>query len=177
MTTERVTTSDEVHKRTEKITTNEDSEKGTDEVHKCTDEITTSKEVEKGSEKLEDTKEAVVTIRRKDSDQFEVQSKVSTGWFNLDHEFQKRKFSTLEPDFYKRLYEKNIERLDMESYKKFIVPFDFTKLKILFPTIQFKKIESDDEEGTENSESSSDKKRDTKEKVVAPIFGKITSHK
>ena len=50
MTTEKVTTSDEVKKRTEKITTND--------------------EVDKGTEKLEDIKEAVVTIRRKDSDKF-----------------------------------------------------------------------------------------------------------
>ena len=41
--------------------------------------------------------EAVVTIRRKDSDNFEVWSKEPTGWFNLDHEFIKRKVSTLEP--------------------------------------------------------------------------------
>ena len=32
-------------------------------------------------------KEALVTIRRKDSDKFEGQYKLSTGWFNLDHEF------------------------------------------------------------------------------------------
>ena len=44
-------------------------------------------------------KEAVVTIRRKDSDKFEGRSKGSTGWFNLDNEFLKRKISTLEPDF------------------------------------------------------------------------------
>ena len=48
-------------------------------------------------------KEAVVTTRRKDSDKFESQSKVSTGWFNIDHEFLKRKFSTLKPEFYKTL--------------------------------------------------------------------------
>ena len=41
--------------------------------------------------------EAVVTISRKDSDKFEGHSKVSTGWFNPDHEFKE---STLEPDFY-----------------------------------------------------------------------------
>ena len=32
-------------------------------------------------------KKAVVTISRNDLDNFEGQSKVSTGWFNLDHEF------------------------------------------------------------------------------------------
>ena len=46
-------------------------------------------------------KEAVVTIYRKDSDKFEGQSKVSTGWFNLDSEFFNIKWYTLEPDFYK----------------------------------------------------------------------------
>ena len=66
LTTEKVTTSDEVHKLTENITTNQD--------------------VDKGNEKLEYMKEAVVTIRRKDSDKFEGQSKGSTGWFNLDNE-------------------------------------------------------------------------------------------
>ena len=46
-------------------------------------------------------KEAVVTIRRKDSDKFEGQYKVYTGCFNLDHEFLNRNFTTLDPDFYK----------------------------------------------------------------------------
>ena len=32
-------------------------------------------------------KEAVVTVFRKDSDNVDVQSKGSTGWINLDHEF------------------------------------------------------------------------------------------
>ena len=50
--------------------------------------------------KLEDMKEAVVTIRRKDSDKFEGQSKGYTVWFDLDHEFVTRNFSKLEPDFY-----------------------------------------------------------------------------
>ena len=45
-------------------------------------------------------KEVVANIRRKDLDNFEGQYKESTGWFNLDHEFLKRTFSTPEPDFY-----------------------------------------------------------------------------
>ena len=49
--------------------------------------ITTNEEVDKGTEKLEYMREAVVTIRRKDSDKFEGHSKGSTGWFNIDHEF------------------------------------------------------------------------------------------
>ena len=48
--TEKVTTSDEVHKRTENITPSEDIDKGTDEVHKRTEKIITSEEVDKGSE-------------------------------------------------------------------------------------------------------------------------------
>ena len=54
-------------------------------------------------------KEAVITIRGKDSDKFEVQSKGYTGWFNLYGEFFKRNFSTIEPDLYKNIYEKDIE--------------------------------------------------------------------
>ena len=69
-------------------------------------------------------KKAVVTIRRKDSDKFEGQSKGYIGWFNLDHEFLKIKSSTIEPDFYKNLYEKDIGALDMEPYKAFFTPFD-----------------------------------------------------
>ena len=71
MTAEKVITSDDVQKRTENITTGEEFVKVTDEVHKRTDKITTNKEVDKGAKKLEYMKEAVVTIRRKDSDKFE----------------------------------------------------------------------------------------------------------
>ena len=89
LTTEKVTTSYEVHKRTEKITTSDEVVKDTDEVQKLTEKITTNDEVEKGTEELENMKEAVVTICRKDSDKFEGKSKGSTGWFNTDHEFKK----------------------------------------------------------------------------------------
>ena len=89
LTTEKVTTNDEVHKLTYKITPKEEVVEGTDEVQKCTENITTNEEVDKGSERLEDTKEAVVTIRRKDSDKFEGQYIGSTGWFNPDSEFLK----------------------------------------------------------------------------------------
>ena len=65
LTTEKVKTSDKVHKRIEKITKSEEVDKGTDEVHKCTEKIITSEDVNKGSEKLEDTKEAVITILSK----------------------------------------------------------------------------------------------------------------
>ena len=102
MTTERVTTSYEVHKFTDKITTSEGVVKGTDEVHKHTENITTNEEVEKGTENLIDMKEAVIKILRKDSYKFEGKSKVSTGWFNIDHDFLKRKSSTPESDFCKK---------------------------------------------------------------------------
>ena len=95
-TTEKVTTSYEVHKRTEKITTSEEVIKGTDEFHKHTENITKNEEVDKSSEKLEYTKEAVVTIHMKDSDKFEGQSKGSAKWFNLDNELKKKKFSMVE---------------------------------------------------------------------------------
>ena len=64
------------------------------------EKVTTSEEVDKGTKHLYDMNEAVVMIRGKDLDKFEGQSKGSIGWFNLDHEFLKRKFLTFEPDFY-----------------------------------------------------------------------------
>ena len=56
LTAEKVTTSDDVHKRTNNITTSDDIVKGTDEVHRITEKIITNEEVDKGIEKLEDTK-------------------------------------------------------------------------------------------------------------------------
>ena len=75
LTTEKVATFDEVHKRNEKIITIEEVVKGTDEVHKCTEKNTTNEEVDKGYEKLEYMKEAVFTIRGKDSDSLRVRLK------------------------------------------------------------------------------------------------------
>ena len=56
LTAEKVTTSDEVHKHTEKFTTSEGFLKSADEVHKRTEYITTNEDVDKGTEKLEDMK-------------------------------------------------------------------------------------------------------------------------
>ena len=56
LTIEKVTTSDEVQKRNDNISTSEKVVKGTDEVHKLTDNIKTNEEVDKGTEKLEDMK-------------------------------------------------------------------------------------------------------------------------
>ena len=90
LTTEIVTTSDEVHKRTEKFTTSEEVVNGTDDFHKRTENITTNEDFDNGTEKLEYMKEAAVTICRKDSYQFDGQSKGSTGWFNLDSDFKNK---------------------------------------------------------------------------------------
>ena len=72
----------------------------------------------------------MVTIRRKDLDHFQGQSTVSTGWFNLDNEWLKRNFSTLETDYYKKLFENNIEGQDIETYKTFVVLLGYTKLNL-----------------------------------------------
>ena len=87
LTAEKVTKSDDAHKRTDNIKTIEEFVKVNDEIHKLTEKITKNEEVEKGTEKLEEMKEAVVTIRSKDSDKFEGRSNGYTGWFNLYHEF------------------------------------------------------------------------------------------
>ena len=76
---------------------------------------------------MNDIEDPVHTIRRNYLDQFQGQSIVSTGWFNLDHEWLKRKFSTLEPDFYKKI-ENNIEGQYIETYKTFAVPLYNIKL-------------------------------------------------
>ena len=130
LTSEKVTKSEQMQKITENITKSEEVFRGTDEVHKRTENITTNVEVDKGNENFEDMKEEVVPIFRKDSNRLEGWSKVSTERFNLDYKLFKRKHSTLEPDFYKNIYEKDIEGLDMEPYKKFSVQFDYTKLNL-----------------------------------------------
>ena len=86
MTTETFATSDKVNKITEKFTTSDEVVKGFDEFHKHTENITKHEDVDKCTEKLEYMKDAVVKIRRKDSDKFEGQSKGSTGRFILDSE-------------------------------------------------------------------------------------------
>ena len=161
--TENVTTSDKAHKRTEKITTGEEVFKGADEVHKHTENIAKNEEVDKGTEELEDMKEAVVKIRRKDPDKFEGHYKGTKWWFNTDHEFKKRKLSALESDFYTKIYEKDIEGLDMEPYKKFFVPFDSTMLNL-----------NNINNPVKNRAPSSDKEKKAKDTVVAPICGEIT---
>ena len=70
------------------------------------------------------------------------------------------KISTLELDFYKKLYENDIEGLDMEQYKRFL-PFDSTKLNLFNTNYPVKK-----------RASYSDLKK-AKDKVVASICGEI----
>ena len=65
------------------------------------EKVTTSEEVDKVTENLDEMKESVVTIRRKNLDNFEGQSKGSTGWFNIDNEFLKRKFLQLNQTYIK----------------------------------------------------------------------------
>ena len=79
------------------------------------EKVTPSEEFEKGTNILNDMEEPVVTIRRKDLDNFEGKYKVSTDWFNLHHEWLKRKFSTLELEFYKNLFEKDIQ-VNLSTY-------------------------------------------------------------
>ena len=119
LTTEKVTTHQEDHKRTDNIKTNEEVVKGTDEVQKHTDKIKTNEEVEKGIGKTEYTKEALFKIRWNNSDKFEGQSKGSTGWFNLDHEFLKVNVSILEPDFYKNFMKSILKVYKWNSTKRF----------------------------------------------------------
>ena len=128
-----------------------------------TEKVTTSEEVNEGPKKMDDMKETVFPIRSKDPYNFEGQYKGSTGWFILDHELKKRKFSTLEPNFYIYFYEKDTEGQDMEPYITFLVPFDYTKLKLFyaqgFSKNREKEIASDNEEAPKNLKSSSDNKK------------------
>ena len=92
------------------------------------DKVTPNEEVEKQTIKLDDIKEAVFMICRKNLDNFQDQSTGSTDWFNIDCEWLKEMYYTLEPDFY--FYKKkNIEGEDIEPYKIFVVSFDNTKFK------------------------------------------------
>ena len=83
-----------MHKRTENVTPSEEVVKGTDEVHKLTENIISNEEFDNCAEKLENMKEAVVTIRIKDSEIFESQYKGSTVWFSLDNYFLREYFCT-----------------------------------------------------------------------------------
>ena len=59
------------------------------------EKVTPSEEVEKGTTLLNYIEEPVQTIRRKDLDKSQGESTASTGWFNLDNHWLKRKSSIL----------------------------------------------------------------------------------
>ena len=120
LTTEKVTTSDDVQKRTEKI---KKVRRLLNVMMRFTNVLRRlkSEEVNKGSEKLEDMKEAMVTIRTKDPYNFEGQSKGSTGWLNVDHEFIEIKLSALEPDLYKK-FKQDFLRPGLNMYNQLLSP-------------------------------------------------------
>ena len=105
----------------------------TKDVDKGTDELADmpllkrkylKKDVDIGTDEFTYMKKAVVTIRSKCLYYFVGRSKVSTGWFKLDIGFLKLKFSTIHSEFYKELFENNIEDQDTELYTTFIILFD-----------------------------------------------------
>ena len=64
------------------------------------EKVTPSDDVKRGTNILNYTEYPVVTIRRKDLNKFQGQSAGSKVLLNLHHEWLKRKFYILEPDFY-----------------------------------------------------------------------------
>ena len=134
--------------------------------------VTPSEEVKKINNILNYMEDPLHSIRRKDSDNFQGHSTVSTGWFNIDHELLKRKFSTLEPDFYTKKFEKDIEGQNIKTYKTSVVPMDDIKLYLSMRNdLVTKKIASDDEKEPKDSESSRDKKK-SKGEICGPNFWK-----
>ena len=100
----------------EKNSATKDVDEGTDELVDMTllDKKYSTNDVDKGTDELEDMKKTVVTILKKGLDQFEGQSKGSTGWFKLDSGFFKTTFFTIHSEFYKEIFENNIEDQDTE---------------------------------------------------------------
>ena len=64
------------------------------------EKVPPSEGVEKGTNILNDVEYPVLMIREKYLDNFQGKYTESTGWFNLDHKWLKRKFSKLETEFY-----------------------------------------------------------------------------
>ena len=60
---------------------------------------------------------------------FQGQSAILIRWFDLDQEWSEEKFSTHEPDFYKKIYQTNIRGQDMKIYQLFVVTIGNTKVK------------------------------------------------
>ena len=76
-------------------------------------------------------KEAVVTIRKKYSDKFEGQSKGSTVWFNIDHEFLRKIYLHLNQTPIKKIMKRILMVKKWNPIKQFFVPFEkeYTKKK------------------------------------------------
>ena len=72
------------------------------------EKVTPSKEVGKGTKMLNYIEDIVVTIRRKNLDNFQGKSTGSTCWFIFDRWWLKETLSELEPYFYKNLLKSNI---------------------------------------------------------------------
>ena len=73
---------------------------------------------------------------------------------------------------------KNIEGQYIEAYKTFVVLLDNTKLNLAMlndsvAANKNNKMSRDDEEAPKDLESSSDNKKEAKEKLVAPIYVNI----
>ena len=98
------------------------------QIHHCWRKSST-KDVEKVTDELADMKKSVVTIIRKGLDNFEGQSKGSTEWFKFDSGVFKNNISTIHSEFYKELFENNIEDQDTELYTTFIVLSDKESIK------------------------------------------------
>ena len=65
-------------------------------------------------------KEAVVTIRRKDSDNFESQSKGSTGWFNPDSDCFKENFLQLNQTYINAFIKRILKVKTWNRIKRFL---------------------------------------------------------
>ena len=103
-----------------------DVDEGTDELldTPLLEKKSSTKDVDKGPDELVDMIKVLVIICRKGLDKFEGQCKGSIGWFKLDSGFLKTIFSTIHSEFYREVFEKNIEHQDTELYTTFITPLD-----------------------------------------------------
>ena len=94
------------------------------------EKVTPSEKIEKVTTFFNNMEEPVLMISKKGVDNYYGKSKASTGLFNLDHEWFKIKFSTLEPDIWIETFENIIEGQDIRTYKIFVVPLDNTKVNL-----------------------------------------------
>ena len=110
------------------------------------EKVKTIEEVDKGNKNLDDTKESVVKICRNDLDNFEGQSKVSTGWLNTDHD--KKSFIHLNRNSIKNFMKRILKVKIWSHINFFVLPFYTTKLNLFMRndsvTINKEKIDSDD---------------------------------